>query len=50
MTLAKDNSIKKGAEIIEAINATIKSWKKYADQAQLRTDLKEKINSNLNTY
>ncbi|MCJ8288331.1 MAG: type II toxin-antitoxin system HipA family toxin [Crocinitomicaceae bacterium] len=50
MTLAKDNNIKKGAKIIEEINATIKSWNDYAERAQLRNDLKEKIKNNLNVF
>ena len=49
MTIARDNNIKKGEKIIEGINATIKSWNQYAERAQLRPDLKEKINTNLNT-
>ncbi len=50
MTIAKDNNIKKGEKIIEEINATIKSWNKYAERAQLRNDLKEKIYANLNVF
>ena len=50
MTLAKDNNIKKGSKIIEEINATIKSWNDYAERAQLRNDLKEKIKNNLNVF
>ncbi|PHR31976.1 MAG: toxin HipA [Fluviicola sp.] len=50
MTLAKDNNIKKGAKIIEEINVTIKSWNDYAERAQLRNDLKEKIKNNLNVF
>ena len=50
MTIAKDNNIKKGEKIIEQLNSTIKSWNTYADRAQLRNDLKEKINNNLNTF
>ncbi|MFC2175386.1 type II toxin-antitoxin system HipA family toxin [Bacteroidota bacterium] len=50
MTIAKDNNIKKGAKIIDEINSTIKLWDKYAEQAQLRSDLKESISNNLNTY
>jgi serine/threonine-protein kinase HipA len=50
MTIAKDNNIKKGAKIIEELNSVIKSWNSYADRAQLRNDLKEKINDNLNTF
>jgi hypothetical protein len=50
MTIAKDNNIKKGKKIIEDINYTIKSWSKYAEQVELRIDLKEKIKNNLNTF
>ncbi len=50
MTIAKDNNIKKGGKIIEDINAIVKSWNKYAEQADVRNDLKEKINTNMNTY
>lgn len=50
LKIAKDNNIKKGEKIIEAINSTVKSWNKYANLAKLRVDLKEKINNNLNTF
>jgi len=50
MTIANDNNIKKGAKIIEDINSTVKSWNRYAERAQVKTDLKERINSNLNTF
>ena len=50
MTIAKDNNIKKGAKIIEDMNSKVKSWNKYAEQAEVRNDLKERINSNLNTF
>lgn len=50
MTIANDNNIKKGAKIIEDINSTVKSWNRYAELAEVRTDLKERINSNLNTF
>ena len=50
MTIAEDNNIKKGKKIIYEINDTVKSWKAYAEQAQLRNDLKERINNNLNTF
>ncbi len=49
MTIAKDNSIKKGEKIIEGINSVVKSWNKYAEQAKVRSDLKERIDSSLNT-
>ena len=50
MTIARDNNIKKGEKIIAEINATIKSWNNYAEQAQLRNDLKERIHSSLNIF
>lgn len=50
MTIAKDNNIKKGEKIIEDINAIVNSWNKYAEQAEVRNDLKERINGNLNTF
>ena len=50
MTIANDNNIKKGEKIIDDINSTIKSWKDYAERAELRNDLKERIHSNLNVF
>lgn len=50
MTIARDNNIKKGEKIINEINSTIKSWNNYAEQAQLRNDLKERIHNSLNTF
>lgn len=50
MTIAKDNNIKKGEKIIEDINSTIKSWNKYANQVDVRDDLRERISLNLNTF
>jgi serine/threonine-protein kinase HipA len=50
MTIAKDNNIKKGAKIIEDVNSVVKSWKKYAEQALVRNDLKDRISINLNTF
>jgi serine/threonine-protein kinase HipA len=49
MTVARDNNIKKGEKIINEINSIIKSWYNYAEQAQLRNDLKERIHNSLNT-
>jgi serine/threonine-protein kinase HipA len=49
MTIARDNNIKKGERIIEDINSIVKSWYNYADRAGVRNDLKDRINSNLNT-
>jgi len=50
ITIAKDNNIKKGEKIIEDLNSIVKSWNKYAERAEVRNDLKEKINSNLKTF
>ncbi|MDO9510588.1 MAG: type II toxin-antitoxin system HipA family toxin [Bacteroidales bacterium] len=50
MTIAKNNSIKKGDKIIAEINAVVKSWNKYATQAKVTDDLQEKINLHLNVY
>lgn len=50
MTIAKANNIKKGAQIIKDINSVVKTWDNYANQAKVREDLKNKIQSNLNTF
>jgi serine/threonine-protein kinase HipA len=50
MTIAKDNNIKKGEKIIEDINLVVNSWTSYANQAGVRSDLKEKIRQNLNVF
>ena len=50
LTIAKDNNLKKGKTIIEEINAVVKNWKTYAEQAQVRKDLTERIHNNLNTF
>ena len=50
MTIARANNIKKGEKIIDDINSIVKSWNKYAEQAEVRKDLKERINSNLNAF
>lgn len=50
LTVAKENSIKKGAVIIDELNSIIKTWNEFAIQANVRKDLKEKIYSNLNVY
>lgn len=50
MTIAKDNNLKKGKNILEEINAVVKTWKTYAKQAQVRKDLTERIHNNLNTF
>jgi len=48
MTIAKDNNLKKGGKIIDDINSVVKSWDRYAKQAEVRNDLKERIRQNLN--
>ena len=48
MTIAKDNNLKKGEKIIDDINSVVKSWDRYAKQAVVRNDLKERIRQNLN--
>ena len=50
MTVAKDNNIKKGDEIIDEINTVVKSWNKYAAQAKVKKELKERIQNNLNVF
>lgn len=50
MTLAKDNNIKKGEKIISEINEVVRSWHTYADQAEVRNDLQDRINQNLNSF
>lgn len=49
MTIARENNIKKGKNIIENINSIVKSWDTYADSAGVRNDLRDRIKSNLNT-
>lgn len=48
MTIAKDNNIKKGENIITDINGVVKSWKRYANKAKVISDLKDRIYNNLN--
>lgn len=48
MTIAKANNIKKGENIIAKINNVVKSWNVYAKKAKVRSDLKDRINNNLN--
>ncbi|MEX0361481.1 MAG: hypothetical protein AB3N10_10915 [Allomuricauda sp.] len=48
LTIAKDNNLKRGKSILEEINAVVKSWKTYAQQAGVRKDLEERIHGNLN--
>nr|WP_299383847.1 type II toxin-antitoxin system HipA family toxin [Allomuricauda sp.] len=50
LTIAKDNNLKKGKDILEEINAVVKNWKTYASKAEVRKDLTNRIQSNLNTF
>ncbi|HAC16012.1 MAG TPA: toxin HipA [Bacteroidetes bacterium] len=50
MSIARDNNIKRGSKIIDDINAIVKSWSTYAEQADVRMDLKKLIQANLNTF
>ncbi|MEL6303253.1 MAG: type II toxin-antitoxin system HipA family toxin [Bacteroidota bacterium] len=50
LTITKDNNLKKGKTILAEINAVVKNWKTYAEQAQVRKDLTERIHNNLNTF
>ena len=49
MTIAKANTIKKGAQIIAEINTTVKKWNDFASQANVREDLSNTILANLHT-
>ena len=48
LTIARENSIKKGEVIINELNAVIKTWSDFANQTNVRKDLKEKIRIHLN--
>jgi serine/threonine-protein kinase HipA len=48
MTIAKDNNIKRGEKIIDDINLVVNNWNDYAQQADVRSDLRERIYQNLN--
>jgi serine/threonine-protein kinase HipA len=50
LTIAKENSIKKGEAIINDLNEVIKNWNDFANQANVRKDLQEKIRLNLNGF
>ena len=50
LTIARDNNLKKGKTIISEINAIVKSWETYAEQAKVREDLTQRIQQNLNTF
>lgn len=49
MTIAQDNSIKKGAKIITEINTVVKNWSNFATQVKVKEDLKKMIQNNLHT-
>lgn len=48
MSIAKDNNIKKADKIINEISTVVQNWSNYAKQAGVRSDLKNKIQENLN--
>lgn len=49
MTIAKDNSVKKGEKIIKEINAVVQNWSDFATQAKVKEDLRKMILNNLHT-
>ena len=49
MTIAKDNSIKKGEKIVDEINTVVKSWNDFAAKVEVREDLRQLIQANLHT-
>jgi serine/threonine-protein kinase HipA len=49
MTIAQDNSIKKGAKIITEINTVVKNWSDFATQVKVKDDLRKMIQNNLHT-
>ncbi len=50
MTIARENSIKKGSQIIEQVNSIVLSWENYSKLAGVGSDLKKRIADNLNTF
>lgn len=50
LTIAKDNNIKKGSQIIEEVNAVVSNWKFFANKAEVRKDLTDRIHQNLNIF
>lgn len=48
LTIAKDNNIKKGDQIIQEINSVVSNWYSFAKKAEVRKDLTERIYRNLN--
>jgi len=47
ITIAQDNSIKKGEKIIEEINTIVKNWGDFASKGKVRVDLQKNIQANL---
>lgn len=50
LTIAKTNNIKRGEDIIDDINRTLRDWGDFADTAKVRNELKANIQENLGTY
>ncbi len=50
MKIAEENNLKKGEKIIEQLNEVILSWRDYAKQAGVRSDLTERIANNLQSF
>lgn len=48
ITIAKQNNIKKGVQIIDEINSVVRNWNQFAKKAEVRKDLKAFIKSHLN--
>ncbi|MGL1885487.1 MAG: type II toxin-antitoxin system HipA family toxin [Reichenbachiella sp.] len=47
MTIAKDNNIKKGGQIIDDINKTVSNWEGFASQAKVSLQKTKEIKQNL---
>ena len=50
MSIAQANNIKKGKRIIDEINDVARSWPNYAKKAHVSTELKERIEKQVNSY
>jgi serine/threonine-protein kinase HipA len=50
LKIAKENNIKKGANIIEEMISVISSWPNYSKIAGVRVDLSKRIEENLNVF
>ena len=50
LKIAKENNIKKGANIIEEMISVISSWPNYSKIAGVRMDLSKRIEENLNVF